>query len=150
LIRSVDDPLRRHVRGVPALRCGSDEEVPMAARDHPSGNMASPRAEGHTAPPETAACRVRDRPDIVDPVPVSSITLARDPTRDDGVIARFWNGDHRAYGATARVTETGADVHVTVLSGALPEAANESASAVAELQELQIVLAAPVGARHLR
>ena len=122
----------------------------MASRDHQSGNMASPRTDGRTAPPETAAHRVRDRPDIVDPVPVSSTTLMRDPTRDDGVIARFWNGDHRAYGATARVTETGADVHVAVLAGALPEAADVPVSAVAELQELQIVLSAPLAARRLR
>ena len=122
----------------------------MASRDDPSGNMASSRVEGDTAPPETTAHRVRDRPDIIDPVPVSSITLARDPTRDDGVIARFWNGDHRAYGATVRVTETGADVHVAVLAGALPEAADLPVSAVAELQELQIVLAAPLAARRLR
>jgi hypothetical protein len=105
----------------------------------------------HDAAGETGvAQRVPDRADLLDARTTSLVALTRDPVRANTVIARFWNGPSRCYGAHATVRETPQVISVTVVVGVLPEAAGQPCPAVAELQELSVGLASPVGDRSLR
>ena len=115
--------------------------------DHPEDNISSPRASADAG--SEGARRVPDRSDIVQAVEASDVELVRDPVRDDVVLARFWNGVHSAYGATARVTESPSAVTVHVRTGVLPEALGRPVVALAERHELQIVLSRPIGRRSL-
>lgn len=112
-------------------------------------NIVSPGSSGPGQPAAGGPFRVSDRADILRPETASNVSLITDPARSDVVWARFWGGDHRSYGATARVTETDSKVIVEVLVGTLPEAEGLPASAIAELQELEIPLQAPLATRTL-
>lgn len=117
--------------------------------DDEQANIISPRSG---VPGQLAAgsvFRVNDRPDILRPEKATDVSLIIDPARSDLAWARFWNGDHRSYGATVRVTETDSVVIVEILVGILPEAEGLPAPAVAELQELEIPLQAPLAGRQL-
>lgn len=118
--------------------------------DAESPNITSPSG----APEPSSAQRgdamaVMNRADILRPVSATDVSLAVDPARSDVVTAQFWNGDHRAYGAFAQVTETAAVVTVEVMVGVLPEAEGLPSPAVAELQRLDIPLSSPLASRRL-
>ena len=95
------------------------------------------------------AFAVDDRADILRPVVATDVSLAPDPERPNVVTAQFWSGDHRAYGASARVTETDTEVTIDILVGVLPEAEGLPSPAVAELQRLDIPLSSPLAGRRL-
>ena len=89
--------------------------------DEESLNITSrPGAAQPTSAAPGDAIVVENRVDVLRPVPVTDVSLRVDPARPDVVIAEFWNGDHRAYGAFAEVTETAAAVTVEVVVGVLP------------------------------
>ena len=111
-------------------------------------NIVSPQGRGGEA--SQGARRVVSRNNLLDLKNVPKVSLVPDPARGDLVLARFWNGDHTCYGAMSQVTETAAAVTVEIFTGVLPEAEGKPCKAVAELQELEIQLAAPLGDRLLR
>jgi hypothetical protein len=86
---------------------------------------------------------------VLSPHPTALVSLERDPARDDALLVRFWSGDALHYGATTRVTESPTEVRVEVFTGALPEAQGQAALGVAELQELIVVLDAPLRDRRI-
>jgi hypothetical protein len=108
-----------------------------------SGGMAP---DGGAKPPRSIA----SRQDLLQLQRASDVSLVPHPEKVDSVVARFWNGDHRCYGAMSRVTETPAAVTVEIFTGVLPEANGQPCTAVAELQELEIKLAGPLAGRTLR
>lgn len=93
---------------------------------------------------------IESRQDLLQLQRASDVSLVPHPERVDSVVARFWNGDHRCYGAMSKVTETPAAVTVEIFTGVLPEADGQPCTAVAELQDLEIELTAPLGGRALR
>lgn len=111
-------------------------------------NVVSPRGRGGEVGQEPR--RVVPRSDLLDPKSAPKVSLVPDPARGNVVLARFWNGDHTCYGAMPQVTETADAVIVEIFTGVLPEAEGKPCKAVAELQELEIQLAAPLGNRPLR
>jgi hypothetical protein len=113
------------------------------------GNISS-TPDGPSPRERVRARRVQPRADLRHLTHAGDVTLTPDAERDDVIHARFWNGDEACYGAAARVTETVSAVSVEVVTGVLPEAEGRPCRAIAVFQELEVVLAAPLGTRSLR
>ena len=119
--------------------------------DDDVANITSPASRPPDQDAESGgAFAVANRGDVLRPTRVPDVVLTTDPARPDVVTAEFWNGDHGSHGATAQVVENDSEVKVDVFVGVLPEAEGRPAPAIAELQRLDIPLAAPLAGRRLR
>lgn len=94
--------------------------------------------------------RIEPTEDLVNPVVATPDELVPDPGDPNAVLVRFYGGVQECYGARATVVEQSAQtVRIRLETGGRPDAGDIACIEIAEAQELQVVLDAPVASRIL-
>jgi hypothetical protein len=94
--------------------------------------------------------RIDPTDDLVDPTVATPDSIVPDPDDPNAVLVRFYGGVQDCYGARATVVSQGADeVVIRLETGGRPDAGDTACIDIAEADELQVTLDAPVGDRTL-
>ncbi len=145
------------VAGV-AAGCGGDDggEVSAGGDDassttqDPDTAVSSPPLDDDGAPTDVTWARIEPTDDLVDPIVATPDSLVPDPEDPNAVLVRFYGGVQECYGARATVVEEDdATVRIYLETGGRPDAGDTPCIEIAEAQELQVVLDAPVAERIL-
>ena len=140
-----------------AAACGADESDEVVAGDGGSSSTTADPDTAVSSPPlsdggsDTVTwTRIEPTDDLVEPVVATPDEIVPDPDDPNAVLVRFYGGVQECYGARATVVEQGADVvRIRLETGSRPDAGDQACIEIAEAQELQVVLDAPVGDRDL-
>jgi len=144
------------VLGLTAACSGDDGDTVTAGDD---GTAADDGDTAVSSPPDTSGdvdpgvtwTRIEPTPDLVNPVVATPDSIVPDPDDPNAVLVRFYGGVQECYGARATVVEQSASVvRIRLETGGRPDLAPDVACIeIAEAQELQVVLDAPVAEREL-
>ncbi|HEV8297152.1 MAG TPA: hypothetical protein VGQ20_07645 [Acidimicrobiales bacterium] len=135
------------------LGCGdTDGASPGAAPggpDEPTSTLAPPPSAS-TGPGDPGTAKVvPSRTDLVNEHPATPTLVAADPADNRILRVRFWGGVVACHGARVAVTESATTVTVALFAGTVPEGVGKMCIELAELQEIRVTLAAPLGTRTL-
>ncbi len=112
--------------------------------------MSSPPQSDDDGDPGVTWTRIEPTDDLVDPVVATPDEIVADPDDPNAVLIHFYGGVQDCYGARASVVEeTDREVVIRLETGGQPDAGDQACIEIAEAQELQLVLDAPVGDRTL-
>jgi hypothetical protein len=143
-----------------AAACGGDDDSDVVAGDGGS-NTDADAGDGDTAvssPPQTddgmdpgvTWTRIEPTDDLVNPVVATPDEIVPDPDDPNAVLIHFYGGVQECYGARASVVDEDAgQVRIRLEMGGRPDAGDQACIEIAEAQELQLVLDAPVADRDL-
>jgi hypothetical protein len=117
----------------------------------PDTAVSSPSSlPGTDEPTGPTWTRIEPTDDLLDPVVATPEEIVPDPDDPNAVLVRFYGGVQECYGARARVFgEDDTVVRILLETGSQPDAGDQPCIEIAESQELQVVLDAPVGDREL-
>jgi hypothetical protein len=134
-----------------AAACGGDDSE-VVAGDDPDAAVTSPSLsvpdDGST--PATAWTRIEPTEDLVNPIVATPDEIVADPDDPSAILIHFYGGVQECYGARASVVEeTDSEVTIRLEVGGQPDVGDQACIEIAEAQELQLVLDAPVADRTL-
>ncbi len=140
-----------------AAACGGDDDSEVVAGDggssttvDPDTAVSSPPLTDDGSTPTLTWTRIEPTEDLVDPIVATPEEIVADPDDPNGVLIHFYGGVQECYGARASVVEeTDSEVTIRLEVGGQPDAGDTACIEIAEAQELQLVLDAPVGDRTL-
>ena len=145
-----------------AAACGGDDsDSDVVAGDGGSNTDASagdpdtavsspPATDDDGSDPGATWTRIEPTEDLLDPVLATPDEIVADPDDPNAVLIHFYGGVQECYGARAAVMEeTDTEVTIRLEVGNQPDAGDTACIEIAEAQELQLVLDAPVGDRTL-
>ncbi len=143
-----------------AAACGGDDDSDVVAGDggsntdadagDPDTAVSSPPQSDDDGDPGVTWTRIESTDDLVDPVVATPDEIVADPDDPNAVLIHFYGGVQDCYGARASVVEeTDREVVIRLETGGQPDAGDQACIEIAEAQELQLVLDAPVGDRTL-
>ena len=142
-----------------AAACGGDDSDVVAGDggSNTDANAGDPDT-AVSSPPQTddgtdtgvTWTRIEPTEDLVDPVVATPDEIVADPDDPNAVLIHFYGGVQECYGARASVVEeSDSEVVIRLETGGQPDAGDQACIEIAEAQELQLVLDAPVGDRTL-
>lgn len=145
------------VLGLTAACSGDDGDTVTAGDDGTAADdgdtavTSPPDTGGATVPPGVTWTRIEPTADLVNPVVATPDSIVPDPDDPSAVLVRFYGGVQECYGARATVVEqSDSVVRIRLETGGRPDVAPDTACIeIAEAQELQVVLDAPVAEREL-
>ncbi len=140
-----------------AAACGDDGDEVDAGAPAPSTTVdpdsavSSPAGTIDGTDDTTVTwARIDPTDDLANPGVATPDEIVPDPDDPNAVLVRFYGGVQDCYGARATVVEQGPDeVIIRLETGGQPDAGGTACIDIAEAQELQVVLDAPVGDRTL-
>jgi len=143
-----------------AAACGGDDDGEVVAGDggsntdansgDPDTAVSSPPQTDDGTDPGVTWTRIEPTADLVDPVVATPDEIVPDPDDPNAVLIHFYGGVQDCYGARATVVEeTDSEVVIRLETGGQPDAGDTACIEIAEAQELQVVLDAPVADRTL-
>ncbi len=139
-----------------AAACGGDDSEVVAGDDgssttvDPDTAVSSPPGTDDGSDPGLTWTRIEPTEDLLDPVVATPDEIVADPDDPNAVLIHFYGGVQECYGARAAVVEeTDAEVIIRLEVGGQPDAGDTACIEIAEAQELQLVLDAPVADRTL-
>jgi hypothetical protein len=128
---------------------GEEDVVATATTADPDSPVSSPPGTDTGTVPATTWTRIEPTEDLTDAVVATPDELVPDPDDPNAVLVRFYGGVQPCYGARTTVVESDSEVTVTLEVGSNPAGAGQACIEIAEAQELQVVLDAPLGDREL-
>ena len=140
-----------------AAACGGDDDSEVVAGDDgtsttvdPDTAVSSPPGTDDDGEPVLTWTRIEPTEDLVNPIVATPDEIVADPDDPNAVLIRFYGGVQECYGARASVVEeTAREVTIRLEVGGQPDAGDTACIEIAEAQELQLVLDAPVAGRTL-
>jgi hypothetical protein len=139
--------------------CGGDDGDDDVSTAEPGGvtsttldpdtAVSSPAVDDDGAASDPAWQRIEPMDELMSSVVATPVELVPDPEDPNAVLVRFYGGVQPCNGAHVSAVETDTTVTVTLEVGSNPTAGGQACIEIAEAQELQVVLDAPVGDREL-